>query len=517
MTSDSIRNTGRKMLVVSAGIFLSKSLGLVRDISFAHVWGTDTALAAFILAFTIPNLFRSMLGEGGMNAAFVPLFTEKLKQEGTSAAWTAACRILSVVTMVLCGAVIVLILLTLGIREIFSSEIADETFRLLPWLLPYAILVCLAAGLGSVLNSVNRFAIPAFSQTLINVCLITATVIAGIAVKDQTSAPIFPLTIAVIAAGVLQLIIHLIACGRIGWIFRFAPAVKSPEVKRFAMLITPVLIGAGVMQINVLVDRFLAGYLGSTATTTLYYSQRLVYLPVGLFGVSMGIVSVPAMSRAFQSGDRNSVLQKLHFSFLQVLFLTIPVMAMLYVLRSPIIRLLFERGAFTVAATGETASVLLFYAVGIPAFVCVKIARTPYHALQNTKTPVKIAAVCVLLNLILNIILMQTMEQRGLALSTSICSWINLLFLLFLVRPYFDGQLQFKNILFPIFKMFTAGVIGGVIALWISNSINAETGLAIADKIIDVIVPGIGGGIVYLAVTIMLGCGSLKKIAARVQ
>ena len=504
------------MLIVSAGIFISRCLGLVRDISFAHVWGTDTALAAFILAFTIPNLFRSMLGEGGMNAAFVPLFTEKLQEE-PSTAWNVACRILSVVTIVLCAAVFLLILLTLVINDMFSTELADKTLQLLPWLLPYAILVCLAAGLGSVLNSVNRFAVPAFSQTLINVCLIIATVIAGVFLKDQTSVPILPLTIAVIVAGVLQLVIHLIACGRLGWIFRFAPAVKSPEVKRFAMLIAPVLIGTGVIQINVLVDRVLAGYLGSTATTTLYYSQRLVYLPVGLFGVSMGIVSVPAMSRAFHAGDRNSVLRKLHFSFLQVLFLTIPVMVMLYVLRTPIIKLLFERGAFTAVATGETASTLIFYALGIPAFVCVKVARTPYHALQNTKTPVKIAAFCMLLNLVLNIILMQTMEQRGLALSTSICSWINLVFLLLLMRPYFDGYLQFRNILLPICKMFTAGIIGGAIAFWIAQSIHAETGLAIADKIINVVIPGIGGAVGYLTVTIMLGCGHLKKIAERVQ
>lgn len=499
------------MLLVSSAIFASRCLGLVRDISFAHVWGTDTALAAFILAFTIPNLFRSVLGEGGMNAAFVPLFNEKLQKEGPDAAWTTACRVMSAVGTLLSGFVGLLILFIILTSPLLSDSLGADVMRLLPWLLPYAVLICLATGFGSVLNSIDRFGVPAFSQTLMNLSLIAATILTALATRSiETSVPIFPLAAAVLVAGVLQLAVHLFACAGYGWHFRFAPAFKSPEVRRFALLIAPVIIGTGVVQLNVLVDRFLAGYLGSVATTTLYYSQRLAYLPVGLFGVSMGMVSIPAMSRAWAEGDSDTVEDKLHFAFRQVFFFTVPVMILLFILRTPIIQLLFERGAFSARDTAETARTLVFYSLGIPAFVGVKIAQTPYYAAQNTKTPVKIAVICMILNLALNLILMQFFQQGGLAFATSISSWLNLSLLLFLVRPYFR-EVKIRKTLGPVLKMLAAGIIAGIAAKLSLTLFDITTGFSLADKIITLIPPVVIGGIVYLGITFAAGCSQLRR------
>ncbi|MFW6414509.1 MAG: murein biosynthesis integral membrane protein MurJ [Verrucomicrobiota bacterium] len=513
--TESTHKAGRNMLLVSSAILASRCLGLIRDITFAQVWGTDMALAAFILAFTIPNLFRSVLGEGGMNAAFVPIFNEKLQQEGPTEAWTTACRIMSVIATLLTGIIALLIVIILLLSPFFSDSLAGKVMELLPWLLPYAVLICLATGFGSVLNSIDRFGVPAFSQTLMNVSLIIATLLTAFAVKDSGGqVPIFPLAAAVIIAGVIQLAIHIFACAGNGWIFRFRPVFTSPEVRRFAFLIAPVVIGTGVVQLNVLVDRVLAGYLGNVATTTLYYSQRLVYLPVGLFGVSMGMVSMPAMSRAWTAGDTEALEDKLHFAFKQVFFLTIPVMILLYVLRAPLIQLLFERGAFTPRDTWETAGTLVFYSLGIPAFVGVKIAQTPYYAAQNTKTPVKIAVFCMVLNLVLNLILMQFLEQGGLAFATSICSWMNLALLLFFVRSYFN-DFELKKTLFPVSKMLAAGIVSGIAASWSMTVFDPATGFALLDKILILMPPLLVGGVIYLLLAFVLRCDQLKSLLGK--
>ena len=334
------------MFVVSGGILLSRVLGLVRDVTFARQWGTGTAFAAFVIAFTIPNLLRALFGEGAFTAAFVPVFSEKLEKEGKEQAWSVAQRVISVLALVLTVAVVILSGVGAAGQFADKNELAQLTFRLIPWLMPYALLICLTGAFAGVLNSLQHFALPAFTPIIFNLVLIGASVLVCPLWGGPPQHRILALALAVLLAGLMQLGAQIAGCRRVGLRFRFEPDWRAPVVRRVALLMAPVLVGTGVAQLNVTVDRFLAGCLGSAATSSLYYSQRLVYLPVGLFGVAMAVVCLPAMSRAWAKEDVEEMQGSLRYALRHVLFLSVPVAALLGLAAVPVVRLIFERGSF---------------------------------------------------------------------------------------------------------------------------------------------------------------------------
>ncbi|MCF7855207.1 MAG: murein biosynthesis integral membrane protein MurJ [Candidatus Pacebacteria bacterium] len=508
--TDRTRKLGSRMLIVSSGIFLSRCLGLARDVVFAEVWGTGVALAAFIIAFTIPNLLRALFGEGAFNAAFVPLFTSRLETEGRESAWKSACRILSVVTVIVSAIVLCVMVGSVLTRQLVSNELAHATLSLLPWLMPYAVIVCLMAGFAAVLNSVERFSLPAFAQPILNLFLIAGALFIGPLLGTDPRRRVYGLVLCVLAAGVCQLGAHVWAAARQGFVFRFLPHIRDPAVRRFSVLLAPIVVGAGVVQLNVVVDRLLAGYLGSVATTTLYYSQRLVYLPVGLFGVAMNVVCLPALTRAWTDRDDNAFTAHFSEALRLVLLFALPSVALLLVLREPIVALLFERGSFDQAATRETAWTLLFYVWGIPAFVCAKVAVAPFHARQDTRTPVRIAVLCLALNVVLNIVLMQFLRQGGLALSTAICSYVNFFLLMWSLRRV-GGKVPVRRVLNWALRMAVAGCAAGIAAhgtlTWSMLSFKNE----LLTRAGAVICPLAAGGIVYVVVVTALGGRELKE------
>lgn len=504
---------GRRMLLVGSGILLSRCLGLTRDIVFARTFGTGTVLAAFILAFTVPNLLRALFGEGAFSAAFVPLFSEKLEKEGAPSAWTTACRIISVMAVVLTALVLALTLAALALRPFASRELAQLTLALLPWLMPYGIMICLSAAFAAVLQSVGKFGVPAFSQVLLNIALITAALAVAPSLGNSPQVQVYALVGGVLAAGTFQLLMHMLSTARNKFVFQFMPDFADTSVRRFSLLIGPVLIGAGVVQLNVLVDRCLAYWLGAVATTTLYYSQRLVYLPVGLFGVAMSTVALPAMSRAWARGRTHEVTGNLAFSLSQVMFLTLPATTVMFILRVPLIQLLFEGQRFTPADTVETAWTLLFYLVGIPAFTAAKIATTPFYAQQDTRTPVRIAAVCLALNVVLNLILMQFLRQAGLALATSICSCVNVGMLLWFLRRRM-GSLNLHAAYPGLLKSAVAAICAGA-AAWLTLKYLPEQdrqNQAFTQQLLRVLLPLAASGMVFLATATMLGSRELYAL-----
>ena len=506
---------GASMLIVSGGILLSRVLGLVRDVVFARSWGTEeAAFAAFVIAFTIPNLFRALFGEGAFAAAFVPVFSERLEKNGLPDAWAAAQRIISVLILLMLGVVVAIAAVSLAVRPFMDRELTVLTFRFLPWLMPYALLICVTAAFAAVLNSLRHFAVPAVTPVILNLVLILTALfacpLAGTAAGDQ----VMLLTWAVLVAGILQLGAQVIACRRRGLVFRFAPDRHAPEVGKVALLMAPVLLGTGVAQINVAVDRFLAGYLGISATTSLYYSQRLVYLPVALFGVAMAVVCLPAMSRAWSRNEHEHMLDSLLYALRHALFLAIPVAALLGLLATPVVKLIFERGTFGAQSTAETVWALAFYLPGVPAFACAKIAVTPFYARQDTTTPVRIAVGCMLLNVVLNLTLMWFLRQGGLALATSICSYVNVTLLLwFLSRKL--GRLHLARLIPALLRIGTATCVAllaaGVVSRWAAA---AQPGPGLGARLVAVLLP-LGVGLVCYVITAWaLGAPEVRQLAA---
>ncbi len=503
--NDRSHGLGLRMLVVSGGVLASRVLGLMRDMAFAYVFGTSTALAAFVIANTFPNLLRELFGEGAFSHAMVPVFSTSIEKEGENRAWDGACRVISTLILVVAALTLAGILLALLLRPWFTGELPNLTLTLIPWLLPYAIMVCACAALAAALNSVGRFAVPAYSQTIMNIALIAAAFAPALLPQSDVakSRAVWFLVAGVLIAGLVQWLVHLRSCGHHLQPFKFQVDFRHPMVGRVARLMAPAMVGVGVMQINIVVDRVLAGWLGALETTSLYYSQRLIYLPVGLFGVAMGIVALPAMSQAWARQQRQDMLTSLDTAFRQVLFLTLPAVALLSALRYPVISLLFERGGFTEESTAATAWAMLFYLPGIPMFACAKIAVTPFYARHDTRTPVRVATLCMGLNLILNLILMQFLRQGGLALATSICSAVNVLTLLILTTRHLGGGV-FGKLFKPVAKMTVAAALAYLAAVIVLRQLPPEPTLFA--RLLQVALPTAAAGAVYLAATLLLAC-----------
>jgi putative peptidoglycan lipid II flippase len=430
-----------------------------------------------------------------------------MEKDGRSRAWDVAAKALTLLGVTLTFLVTAGIVLSSALRPLFGGQVAASTFSLLPWLLPYAVMICLTGGLAGMLNTSGRFAVPAFTPVLLNVCLIAAALVLVPRLGDDPRTTIFALVPAVLCAGVLQLALHVWACRRSGMRVRWSWDPACSEVRRIGMLMLPGLLGTGIVQVNVAVDRGLAGFLGSGATTGLYFSQRLVYLPVGLFGVAMGVVCLPAMARACARKNETDLLRGLHFALRQVLFLTLPATAVMAATARPVIELLFEGAAFDAESTATTLWALAFYLPGIPAFVVAKVAVTPFHARQDTRTPVRIAAVCMVLNIVLNLVLMQSLAHGGLALATVLCSYLNCL-LLFRVLHRELGGLGLRSLVIPLARLVFASALAGGLAFLGVRLLAGVPGSV--GELLRVLLPVAAAGGVYWGLCSLLGCEEVR-------
>ncbi|MFW5802502.1 MAG: murein biosynthesis integral membrane protein MurJ [Verrucomicrobiota bacterium] len=498
----------KPMILISTGILVSRILGLVRDIVLASIWGTGAAMGGWIFAFTIPNLLRALFAEGAFSSAFVPIFSERLETEGRVAAWRSATVIIGSLLVVVSLVVALIVGISFPLRSVVSNPTYRIALDLLPIIMPYAILIAAGTALGAALNTLGRFGVPAFSPLLLNLFLIGGAILVSPWFGETPEQRIRVLPLAALAAGVGQVLLHGVRCSQLGCRFRPRMERRHADTRRVARLMAPVMIGVGVMQLNILLDRLLAGWLGSEAITSLYYSQRLVYLPVGLFGVALGVVSLPMLSRAWAAGKLDEMADHLRAALGQVVFLAVPAALGLLVVRTPLVSLLFQRGAFDAADTGETVYALLFYLPGIPAFACAKVAVTPFHAAQDTRTPVRVAVICLVLNLVLNLSLMPFLRQGGLALATSIASWVNVLILLHLARRTME-KAAFTGFGTHVARIVSAGIAGVAAAVAVSAAFGLDAlpeGAVFGTRLVHTLVPLAVLGAVYTGTSLVLGC-----------
>ena len=438
------KSLSSKVLVNMVSIFASRVFGLARDIACSSYWGaTEGPQAAFNTAFAIPNMLRMLFGEGAFNAAFVPMIAGKLKDGQKKEAEDLASKTVSLQALILASIVIVgaaaSAIVSMNLPEMGpDNQHVSLTFRILPLLLPYAIFICLAGSFGAILNCLGRFAAPSLNPVLFNAIQIGSIVILYFSNSTrQDFASLLFFCIMVFVAGIVQMALLFFICRHNGFNIRFEPLWRTvngqrvmlwqdAEVKTLCGRILPGLIGAGAFQLNALVDKAIAVYIGAFAVGSLVYCQHLVYLPIGIFGVAIGMVCLPKMSNA----KEEEMADCLDYALRQVLFMTLPCMTLLAVLSEEAIVVLYQRDAFNETAVKETLWAMRFLLPGLPAFCCAKVAVTTHHGRKDTKTPVKVSLWCILLNLILNLSLFPFLRQGGLALATAVCSWVNVLTLL---------------------------------------------------------------------------------------
>ena len=414
----------------------SRVLGFVRDILIAALLGAGPVADAFFVAFKLPNFFRRLFAEGAFAAAFIPHFTRILTEDGADAARHFCERVLSVLVVVLLVFCTAMQIAMPWAMYLFAPGFAadpdkfDLAVELARIAFPYLLFVSLVSQLGGVLNALDRFAAAAAAPILLNLSLILCLI--GLAPMLDT--PGHALAWGVFAAGVIQFLWLIEACRRAGVVFRLPRPRLTPPVKRLMAKILPGAIGAGVQQINLVIGVILASLLPTGAISYLYYADRIYQLPLGVIGIAVGTALLPLLSRQLREGDeaggQASFNRALEFSLL----LTLPAAAALIVMPGPIVAVLFERGAFDADATAATASALAAFALGLPAFVLVKVLAPGFFAREDVTTPVKIALVSVAANIALSAALLVPLQHVGLALATSAASWLNAFLLAFVLR-----------------------------------------------------------------------------------
>ena len=450
--------------LVGIATMSSRILGLVRDQVFAYFFGAGNAMDAFNVAFRIPNLVRDLFAEGAMNAAFVPTFTRTLTREGKEAAWRLGNNVLNGLVLVtsaivICGVIFAWPLVTLFAAEYGQVEGKLElTVRLTQIMFPFLTLVAMAVACMGMLNSLHRFFIPALSPAMFNVGNIVCVVVLVPVMRRMGFQPVSAIAMGVLVGGLGQVLVQWPLLRREG--FRYRPILdpRDEGLRQILILMVPGTIGLAAVQINLFVNTVLATGEGTGAVSWLNYAFRIMYLPIGLMGVSVATASLPAISRDAARDDLVAMRGTISRALRLVLVLNVPATFGLMALAGPIVALLFERGNFTPDDTAATASALWCYSPGLMGYCAVKIAAPSFYALRDSKTPVCVSFLTVLVNIALNVILVGWLSFRGLALGTGLAALVNAGILLSLLGRRLRG-LEGRSIAISFFKILPASVL----------------------------------------------------------
>ncbi len=413
--------------IVGTATMLSRIFGLIRDTIVAGFFGAGLATDAFFVAFRIPNLLRRLLAEGSLTVSFVPVFTEYLRHKTREEALELANMSFTALSILLAGVSLLGVLFSPFIVTIMAPGFVkvasqyDLTVFLTRFMFPYIFLISLVALCMGILNSLRHFAAPALSPVVLNLAMI----LAALTLRGYFEEPIVALAVGVMAGGVLQLAMQwpfLIKMGvRLKPNFHF----RHPGVKRIGLLMLPAAFGAAIYQINIFVGTILASLLPPGSVSYLYYADRIVELPLGVFAIAVGTATLPSFSDQVALGRIDELKRTIAFSLRLILFITIPATVALIVLRVPIISVLFQRGEFSAQATTLTAQALLCYTVGLWAFSVIRIIVSAFYSLQDTRSPMKAAIVALVVNAAFSVALMFPLKHGGIALATSIASAVN--------------------------------------------------------------------------------------------
>jgi len=466
----------------------SRILGLVREQVLLHYLGASDAMDAYRIGFRFPNLFRDLFAEGAMSAAFVPTFTRHLSESGKESAWRLA-KLMITTLIVVTGAIVLLgIVFAEPLVRALASGYAvvpgklELTITLTRIMFPILTLIAVAAAVMGILNSLRHFFIPALSPAMFNVVTIAVAVLvvpfvmpAGLAgvspgtlSVDGLRLPIIVIAISTVLGGVAQLALQWPTMMREGYRYRPILDWKDPGLRRVLLLMGPGTLGLAATQLNVAVNMFLATRQGTGAQSWLEVAFRLMYLPIGLFGVSIATAVLPAVSRHVVERDTRASRDTVADGLALMMALNVPATVGLIVLSVPIVRVIFEHGRFLPADTLATAAALRFYALGLVGYSVVRIASPTFYALGQNRIPVIVSVIAVVVNAVLNIILVNVMGYRGLALGTSVAALFNATVLFVLLRRSLGG-LNESRLLASFVRIVVASAVMGLVTLFVDR------------------------------------------------
>ena len=514
--ADLLKSSG----AMAGATLASRVLGMVREICYARFMGDGLVAGAFVLAFMIPNLFRRLLGEGALMAAFIPVFKEQEKTEGEAAMWRTANALMSGLVVVLAAVVGVGLLgITAALEWGEWSVKTTLMLELLRWVFPYVFLICLAAVAMGVLNSRGHFFLPALGALILNVVMIAAVLWLapryGPELKDQ----VFALAVGVLVAGVAQLLYQLPALWREG----FRPEWISPwadgSVRKILSRLGPGVIGVAAFQINVLATYCIGFFVGGHVVASYGYAVRLLELPQGLFAVSMATFLLPTLAGLATEKKYGDFRTRIDEAARHLLFLNLPAAVLLFVMAEPIVQLLFQYGEFDEAATQRTAWALRCLAPALPGYSLVLILVRAFYALGEVRTPVKISIACLVLNLVLALAMVfqfkDGLQQGAFGIANTISSTLNAVLLWRALRrreelaPITLPGLR-KQLPMMMGLAWMAGLVAWGVGLGYSDGVgkNAE----VSARLLTVFGPLFSAGIFYWAMSGLAGVDSAKAI-----
>ncbi|MCF8039189.1 MAG: murein biosynthesis integral membrane protein MurJ [Desulfohalobiaceae bacterium] len=460
-TKSIVEKIARNASVVAGATLLSRVLGFLRDVIIAFALGAGPLGDAFFVAFRIPNLLRRLFAEGSLTMAFVPVFTRTRLEQGLSPAFTLA-RSTRLWLLLVLGLITLIVLPAAGpLTYLIAPGLSRHapTFELTVSLVricfPYIIFISLVALCMGILNSLDHFLAPALAPCILNLVLISSALYA---VGTGSSVP-FALAVGVLIAGFGQYLLQLPFLKKQGFSWKGPAPVNNQNLKKVAWLMLPSVVGAAVYQLNIVLNTILASFLAQGSISFLYYADRLVQFPLGIFGVAISTAALPGLAGLAASGKKREFLSTLDQTISLTLFISLPATAGLIGLNDPLVQTLFSRGAFGLQAAQGTSLALIGYSLGLPAFCSIRSMVSAFYAQEDIRTPVKIAIVCLLLNLCLGLLLMQPLAHTGLALAVSLSSWANVVLLGLCLRRKSGAWFSWdKNILIMTLSSL---VIGG--------------------------------------------------------
>jgi putative peptidoglycan lipid II flippase len=497
--------------VVGSATLASRILGFVRDAVIAWFFGAGFSSDAFIAAFRIPNLLRRLFAEGSLSSAFVPVFAEYVVHHTQDEAFSMARSAFRLLSIMLFLVTIAGILLSPWIVRIiapgFDAEKISLTVTLTRWMFPYVFCIGLVALCMGILNVLGHFAAPAIAPFILNLSIIGSVLF----IAPTRTTPVTALAYGVLIGGILQLALQLPILIRKGFRFWDTAKLIHPALKKVGILILPIILGGAVYQINIVVGTLLGSLLNEGSVTHLYFADRLVQFPLGIFAIAASTAILPTLSRQAAARQFDELKHTFAHALRLVFFISIPAMVGLIVLREPIVALLFQRGEFDGTATQLTIQAVLYYSLGLWAFSAVRIVAATFFALQDARTPVRIAMISILANIFLGVILMKPLAHGGLALATSLASMLNLVLLMHALRAKL-GALGWINIIQSAGKAFFSSLVMGIVVRASAGILIPQESRTFSGLLIGV-VASIGIGVcIYGIISFVLKSPELSRV-----
>ncbi len=492
----------KKSLRFSASTVVSRLLGLVREQVFSHFFGAGAVVDSFYAAFRLPNLLREFFAEGALSAAYVPVFSQKIKDEGKQKAFLLTSMVLSVLLVILGAITVIGIIFAPQLVHVIAAGFAKSpgqlelTATLARIMFPFLVFVACAAAVMGTLNCFGKFGIPALAPAGFNIGLI----IAGLFFRSYFEPPILVMAWGALAGGVLQLVIQLPQLYALGFRFKFIFSLADRSVRQIVRLMGPAAIGVAAAQVNIIVATLLASFLPTGSIAYLNYAFRLMHFPLGVFGVAIATVSLPELSAIAVENKSNILLSKYIRSCKNQMLFLLPSALFLIVAARPICALIYQHGKFGWADTINAASALQAYCAGLVFFGLVRLSAQVFYAYKNTATPVKISVIAMAINIAASLLLMKPLGFVGLALAPGIAALFNLSMLTVNIKKKI-GQPDYRSLLIHFLKTIIAAGLGSVVMYLILKYFNDYSSyVGVLHNIFNLAVGFIAGGGIFVLI-----------------